>query len=164
MASNNHQQQQQNQQQAFPNMPLSLGDIENHHQQEMLLYSTMYGQNTQTQVYFDDSLDSLLMDQDVGMRSRAYSHDFTLSPIDETPTYVSAHKTGVVGPLPPAPPLFRSRPLPSSIPAPVATMKAKEIQHDYDKKPAYASLPNSTLVSQAHLHFASCPNEFPVKF
>lgn len=156
----NHQQQQELQQQAFSNMPLTLKDVESHLQQEMLLYSTMYDQSAQSQVYFDDGLEALLLDQDIGMRSRAYSHDFSVSPIVEAPARYPANLS--VGPLPPAPPLYRAKALPSCVPAPIASIQAKELHQDLDKKPAYVS--SGALLTQSHLHFASLNGEFPVKY
>ncbi|GAX26173.1 hypothetical protein FisN_18Hh290 [Fistulifera solaris] len=155
---------QQQQQQAFPNVPLSLPDIEtHHHQQESLLYSAI-AQSAPSQTYFDDGLEALLL-EDLG-RPRAFSSDFSVSPIVEGPSRfsVKSHGLGLGQPLPPAPPLWRSPPLAGSVPAPVTMFKSertKKFDDDLDKKPAYKIAPSSgALLAQAHLHYG----DFSVKY
>lgn len=140
-----HHQHQHQHQQAFPNIPLK--DMENSHPQDLFLFSAMYGQPTQSQVYLDDGLESILMDHEIGSRSRAMSSDFTLSPIMENPVRYSSNNG--VGPLPPAPPLWRSAPLPSCVPAPV--MKNSPVA----TKPMPASSSSgAALLSQRNFSFA----------
>ncbi len=154
---------QQQQQQAFANVPLSLPDIESHHhQQETLLYSTI-AQSAPSQSYFDDGLEALLL-EDLG-RPRAFSNDFSVSPIVEGPSRCSVNNNrfGLGQPLPPAPPLWRSPPLAGSVPAPVTMLKKGKTKKfdNFDKKPAYKVAPSSgALLAQAHLHYG----DFSVKY
>ncbi|GAX17634.1 hypothetical protein FisN_18Lh290 [Fistulifera solaris] len=152
------------QHQAFQNVPHSLPDIEtHHHQQDTLLYSAV-AQSAPSQTYFDDGLEALLL-EDLG-RPRAFSSDFSVSPIVEGPSRfsVNSHGLGLGQPLPPAPPLWRSPPLAGSVPAPATMLKAgktKNCDENFDKKPAYKVAPSSgALLAQAHLHYG----DFSLKY
>lgn len=152
--SYHHQYQQQ---QVF--LPLPVKDKESH-PHDLLLHSVIYGQSGSSQSYLDDELDSILMDQQLANRLRALSNDFSVSPIKENPGRHLGHN--IVGPLPPAPPLWQSAPIPNCVPAPHGLMRNKSTDQLFDTKAFHTCSYEATpLPYQTNVNFVHKQDTLP---